>query len=71
MKANKRKARRKALAKAELIKGLKAKKTIDKWIKDWYESRPDYPTTVHGQKLKKLSWVKEFRKLLKTNKNKI
>lgn len=61
----KHKARRKALAKAELIKGLKAKKTIEAWVKEWYESRPDYPTSVIGEKRKKLSWVKEFRRLLK------
>jgi len=66
VKANKLKARRKALAKAELIRGLKAKNTIEKWIKDWYESRPDYPTTKEGQKRKRMSWVKAFRKMFKS-----
>jgi len=61
----KRKAHRKSLRKAELIAGLKAKRTLEKWIKDWYESRPDYPVT--NQKRKPLTWS-QIRKFIK-NKN--
>lgn len=63
-KTGKRKKHRKAIAEAELKATRKRKKTIEKWLKEYYEGkREDYPTTK--QKLKKLSWKKLTKTLTK------
>jgi hypothetical protein len=56
------KAHRKALANAEQAAQRKKKKTIQKWLTDWYEGRQDYPVTK--TKRKKLTWS-QWKKLLK------
>jgi len=58
---HKHKAHRKATREAEDRAALKKKKTIDRWLEEWYQSRSDYPTTK-----KKKFWTKErYRQFLK------
>lgn len=42
---------------------------LAKWNKEYFENQSEYPTSVKGEKKKKLNSIKEFRKLLKKPKS--
>jgi hypothetical protein len=56
----KNKAHRKAIREAEARAYLKRKKAIEKWRKEWFEGRSDYPVT---SSTKKLTW-NQIKKLI-------
>jgi len=41
---------------------------LQKYWKEYYENKPEYPTSVKGEKKKRINFFKEFRKLLKKQK---